>query len=54
MLTLDYHYLFLLEQDQVDNADSFPEVLKKVKDWFREKQLGTKYRFAVSSDGYNY
>ena len=32
----------------------FPEVFKRVKEWFNLKQLGSKYRFAIASDGYAY
>jgi hypothetical protein len=33
-------------------ADDFAMVLAKVEKWFDSFGLGTKYRFAVATDGY--
>lgn len=35
----------------VDEADPFPEVLQKVVAWLQEKELGTKYKYAILTDG---
>ncbi|XP_023573431.1 3'-5' exoribonuclease 1 isoform X2 [Octodon degus] len=40
-----------ITQDQVDGADTFPEVLKKVIDWMKLKELGTKYKYCILTDG---
>ncbi|CAH2292487.1 3 -5 exoribonuclease 1 [Pelobates cultripes] len=40
-----------ITQDIVDSADTFPEVLRSVVDWMREKELGTKYKYAILTDG---
>ncbi|TKC52980.1 hypothetical protein EI555_015630, partial [Monodon monoceros] len=40
-----------LEIDQVDKADTFPQVLKKVIDWMKLKELGTKYKYSILTDG---
>ncbi|XP_075412856.1 3'-5' exoribonuclease 1 [Tenrec ecaudatus] len=40
-----------ITQDQVDRADTFPQVLKKVIDWMRLKELGTKYKYSILTDG---
>lgn len=36
----------------VDEADAFPEVLQRVVTWLRERELGTKYKYALLTDGY--
>lgn len=40
-----------ITQDQVDRADIFPQVLKKVIDWMKLKELGTKYKYCILTDG---
>ncbi|XP_078426247.1 3'-5' exoribonuclease 1 isoform X3 [Cetorhinus maximus] len=40
-----------ITQDMVDKAGSFPDVLQRVVDWMREKELGTNCRYAVLTDG---
>lgn len=40
-----------ITQDQVDRADTFPQVLKKVIDWMKLKELGTKYKYSILTDG---
>lgn len=40
-----------ITQDQVDRADTFPQVLKKVIDWMKLKELGTKYKYCILTDG---
>ncbi|XP_064128912.1 3'-5' exoribonuclease 1 [Loxodonta africana] len=40
-----------ITQDQVDRADTFPQVLKKVTDWMKLKELGTKYKYSILTDG---
>ncbi|XP_036155735.1 3'-5' exoribonuclease 1 isoform X3 [Myotis myotis] len=40
-----------ITQDQVDKADTFPQVLKKVIDWMKLKELGTKYKYCILTDG---
>nr|XP_048312537.1 3'-5' exoribonuclease 1 isoform X2 [Myodes glareolus] len=40
-----------LEIDQVDRADAFPQVLKKVIEWMKSKELGTKYKYCILTDG---
>uniref|UniRef100_UPI00398E653A 3'-5' exoribonuclease 1 isoform X1 n=2 Tax=Pristiophorus japonicus TaxID=55135 RepID=UPI00398E653A len=40
-----------ITQDMVDKAGSFPDVLQRAVDWMREKELGTKCRYAVLTDG---
>ncbi|XP_078252097.1 3'-5' exoribonuclease 1 isoform X3 [Rhinoraja longicauda] len=40
-----------ITQDMVDKAGSFPDVLQRVVDWMRERELGTKCRYAVLTDG---
>lgn len=48
--TLIFIY-FTFTQDQVDRADTFPQVLKKVIDWMKLKELGTKYKYCILTDG---
>ncbi|MBN3319287.1 ERI1 exoribonuclease, partial [Atractosteus spatula] len=40
-----------ITQKTVDGADTFPTVLQKVVDWLQSKELGTKYKYAVLTDG---
>ncbi|CAI9565197.1 unnamed protein product [Staurois parvus] len=40
-----------ITQDVIDQADTFPVVLQSVVDWMREKELGTKYKYALLTDG---
>lgn len=35
----------------VDEADTFPAVLRRVVSWLQEKELGTKYRYTLLTDG---
>jgi inhibitor of KinA sporulation pathway (predicted exonuclease) len=41
----------MYHQDQVNAAEDFPTVLKRVNDWFRENGLGDKFTFTVAADG---
>lgn len=36
----------------VDEADPFPAVLERVVAWLQERELGTKYKYAILTDGY--
>lgn len=49
--TLIFICFILYPQDQVDRADTFPQVLKKVIDWMKLKELGTKYKYCILTDG---
>lgn len=40
-----------VEQKMVDEADTFPAVLGRVVDWLQERELGTKYKYAILTDG---
>ncbi|XP_040181300.1 3'-5' exoribonuclease 1 isoform X2 [Rana temporaria] len=40
-----------ITQDIIDQADTFPVVLQSVVDWMRQKELGTKYKYAILTDG---
>ncbi|XP_038615478.1 3'-5' exoribonuclease 1 [Tachyglossus aculeatus] len=40
-----------ITQDLVDRADTFPQVLQKVVEWMRQKELGTKYKYSILTDG---
>lgn len=40
-----------ITQKMVDEADTFPNVLKRVVLWLQEKELGTKYKYAILTDG---
>ncbi|KAG8593840.1 hypothetical protein GDO81_000964 [Engystomops pustulosus] len=40
-----------ITQELVDKADTFPVVLQSVVDWMREKELGTKFKYAILTDG---
>lgn len=37
----------------VDEADPFPAVLQRVVAWLQERELGTKYKYAILTDGYD-
>lgn len=36
----------------VDEAEPFPAVLERVVAWLQERELGTKYKYAILTDGY--
>lgn len=40
-----------ITQKMVDEADPFPEVLQRVVAWLQERELGTKYKYAILTDG---
>ncbi|KAJ7987115.1 hypothetical protein DPEC_G00335410 [Dallia pectoralis] len=40
-----------ITQKMVDEADTFPDVLNRVVLWLQEKELGTKYKYAILTDG---
>ncbi|XP_078004907.1 3'-5' exoribonuclease 1 isoform X2 [Phascolarctos cinereus] len=40
-----------ITQEIVDRADTFPQVLRNVVDWMRLKELGTKYKYSILTDG---
>jgi len=40
-----------IEQEQVDNAAEFPEVLSQFEEWLSKHKLGTKNKFAMVTDG---
>ncbi|KAM4050578.1 3'-5' exoribonuclease 1 [Anomaloglossus baeobatrachus] len=40
-----------ITQDVVDQADTFPAVLHSAVDWMKEKDLGTKFKYAILTDG---
>ncbi|XP_076140111.1 3'-5' exoribonuclease 1 [Alosa pseudoharengus] len=40
-----------ITQKMVDDADTFPSVLRRVVSWLQEKELGTKYRYTLLTDG---
>ena len=40
-----------VEQKMVDKADLFPAVLERVVAWLQERELGTKYKYAILTDG---
>lgn len=40
-----------ITQKLVDEADTFPGVLTRVVQWLQEKELGTKYKYAILTDG---
>ncbi|KAL0965696.1 hypothetical protein UPYG_G00284560 [Umbra pygmaea] len=40
-----------ITQKMVDDADPFPDVLKRVVLWLQGKELGTKYKYAILTDG---
>ncbi|XP_028253672.1 3'-5' exoribonuclease 1 [Parambassis ranga] len=40
-----------ITQKMVDEADPFPAVLQRVVAWLQERELGTKYKYAILTDG---
>ncbi|KAJ0012634.1 hypothetical protein NQD34_016968 [Periophthalmus magnuspinnatus] len=40
-----------ITQKMVDEADPFPVVLEKAVAWLQERELGTKYKYAILTDG---
>lgn len=40
-----------ITQKMVDEADTFPSVLQRVVLWLQEKELGTKYKYVLLTDG---
>ncbi|XP_056407930.1 3'-5' exoribonuclease 1 isoform X2 [Hyla sarda] len=40
-----------ITQDLVDKADTFTVVLQTAVDWMREKELGTKFKYTILTDG---
>lgn len=40
-----------ITQKMVDEADPFPAVLRRVVLWLQERELGTKYKYAILTDG---
>ncbi|KAG7495794.1 3-5 exoribonuclease 1 [Solea senegalensis] len=40
-----------ITQKMVDDADLFPEVLRRAAAWLQERELGTKYKYAILTDG---
>ncbi|XP_027128303.1 3'-5' exoribonuclease 1 isoform X1 [Larimichthys crocea] len=40
-----------ITQKMVDEADPFPDVLQRVVAWLQERELGTKYKYAILTDG---
>ncbi|XP_036385091.1 3'-5' exoribonuclease 1 isoform X2 [Megalops cyprinoides] len=40
-----------ITQEMVDKADTFCNVLQRVVVWLQERELGTKYKYAVLTDG---
>ncbi|KAM8939124.1 3'-5' exoribonuclease 1 isoform 2-T2 [Pelodytes ibericus] len=40
-----------ITQDIIDKSDTFPHILESVVEWMREKELGTKYKYAILTDG---
>ncbi|XP_053559164.1 3'-5' exoribonuclease 1 [Bombina bombina] len=40
-----------ITQETIDHADTFPNVLRSAVDWMKKKQLGTKYKYAILTDG---
>lgn len=43
---------FGFSKDIVDKADTFPQVLRNVIEWMRQRELGTKYSYSMLTDGY--
>lgn len=41
-----------VEQKMVDDAEPFPAVLERVVAWLQERELGTKHKYAILTDGY--
>ena len=49
------HRLFFFcccKKEKVDCADTFENVLIQVNEWFEKKELGTTYKYAIATDGY--
>ncbi|XP_039996077.1 3'-5' exoribonuclease 1 [Xiphias gladius] len=40
-----------ITQKMVEEADLFPAVLQRVVAWLQERELGTKYKYAILTDG---
>jgi 3'-5' exoribonuclease 1 len=40
-----------IAQEDVDTADTFPQVAKDFKAWLTNHELGSKHKFAVVTDG---
>ncbi|XP_072517818.1 3'-5' exoribonuclease 1 [Salminus brasiliensis] len=40
-----------ITQKMVDEADTFPPVFRRVVAWLQKKELGTKYKYALLTDG---
>ncbi|XP_060618696.2 3'-5' exoribonuclease 1 isoform X1 [Anolis sagrei] len=40
-----------ISQERVDKADEFPKVLQSVIDWMKQKELGSRYSYAILTDG---
>lgn len=40
-----------ITQKMVEEADTFPPVLEKAVAWLQERELGTKYKYAILTDG---
>ncbi|XP_029969737.1 3'-5' exoribonuclease 1 [Salarias fasciatus] len=40
-----------ITQKMVNEADPFPAVLQRVVAWLQERELGTKYKYAILTDG---
>ncbi|XP_042367273.1 3'-5' exoribonuclease 1 [Plectropomus leopardus] len=40
-----------ITQKMVDEADTFPAVLQRAVTWLQERELGTKYKYAILTDG---
>lgn len=40
-----------ITQDEVDNASTFPEVMKEFEEWLSKYKLGTEYSFVIVTDG---
>uniref|UniRef100_A0A8C1BSL7 Exoribonuclease 1 n=1 Tax=Cyprinus carpio carpio TaxID=630221 RepID=A0A8C1BSL7_CYPCA len=48
IVLIDIH---TLEIKMVDEAETFPQVLKRAVSWLLEKELGTKYKYTFLTDG---
>ncbi|XP_042305336.1 3'-5' exoribonuclease 1 isoform X1 [Sceloporus undulatus] len=40
-----------ISQELVDQADEFPKVLRSAIDWMKQKELGSRYSYAILTDG---
>lgn len=47
------YFWFCSDQKMVDEADLFPAVLQRVIAWLQERELGTKFKYAILTDGYD-